>query len=234
MRNRTMMRSLVVLCCFLAWIPVGSMAQEKETNGYDIPYNWVFSVHPLHIFSNGLRIDVEKKLHHPNHWLVLGLSGTYLPHDGEDFNTYSTWSNLYLDSDQDVTKLTGAGIDLAYKYYFPMPVKLLYVSASLNYNYFKAHYYGGAFYKFEENGLTYYERDYREVSQEIHRIGSNLLFGVQLTPRKRFHLDGFAGLGLRYGIPGDKDRYDFDSHMFSLGFRGVTFTTGLRIGFRAF
>lgn len=234
MKRRRLTTVLVILLGCLLLAPTQGVAQEKSTNDNDIPYNWAFTVHPLHIFSSGLRIDVERKLHKPNHWLVVGLSGTYLPHDGDDYNNYSTWSNLYLDSDQDVTKLIGAGIDIAYKYFFPMDVKLLYISGSINYNYFKANYYAGEFFPYEENGLTYYERDYREVCQQIDRIGSNLLLGVQLKPSVRFHIDGFAGIGFRYGIPRNKDRYDFDSHIFSLGYRGITFTTGMRIGFRAF
>lgn len=208
-------------------------AQENGKDRYkylydNSHYRYTFSAQPLYLFSGGMRLDMEKRLSSPAHWLQIGISGLILPKTDDH---YSSWENLYLDGDEEVQRMSGVGLEVGYKYLFPRN-PCFYASGSLTYNYFNIDYMANEYLRFQEDGLTYYEYKRHEVSQHINRVGVNLCLGVMTKPSTRVLVDGFIGIGYRHGIPQHSGREDFNSHIFSLGYRGVTFTTGMRIGFR--
>jgi hypothetical protein len=183
------------------------------------------AIQPLYWINNGFRIDYERQLKSPYHWLQLSAIGYYV----ENENSFWTlWNSI-----PDMNDAWGVGLEANYKY-FPSG-NIWYVSAGLSASRFSVQYdrvdytYGS----YTEEGLTYYEPQWREVeeSQRFGRFGTNFYVGVQNRLTHRFLIDGYIGFGRVYSFY-DKDKYYPDSYMNSLSYRGMTFTLGVRIGFR--
>jgi hypothetical protein len=191
----------------------------------DIFYRNNISVQPLYVFNQGVRIDYERQLHNPYHWLQVSTKG-YFMNDKYDQGLMT----LLFDDDR-IEKLKGAGAELNYKYFF-LKKRILYVSAGVSYSYFHTQQYDSYFTDFHEDGLTFYRSEYSMQTQEFNKMGFNTCFGVQSSPRKRFFVDGYVGFGYSHSFY-DKNKYYPDTdNINGLSYSGPTFTTGLRIGIR--
>lgn len=191
-------------------------------------YKYSIGVQPLYLVNGGLRLDFEKRLKNPQHLLQASVIGYLLP---ERDDPYEHWESLLVDDDYDVNKLTGGGLALDYKY-FPFPkANFLYFSGGLSYHYFDVRYDGYEYFKYVEDGMTFYEPRFGEIKQTFNKVGGNVCFGIQTTNRRPFFVDGYIGVGYSHSFY-DENKYHIGNNMFTVGYRGVTFVTGIRIGYR--
>ncbi|MDR1919962.1 MAG: hypothetical protein LBQ65_10005 [Tannerellaceae bacterium] len=205
----------------------GAEAQQERQPGF----KHALSVQPLYWLNNGFRLDYERQLKNPAHWLQISGVGYYAD-DVNDF--WSFWSF----GDHPLNEAWGGGLDASYKW-FPFK-RVLYTSAGLSVRHFNLKYNETIedFISYERDGLTYYEPQSREVevSQYFDRLGANLYLGVQNNSTKRFLIDAYIGLGWTYSFY-DKDKYYPGKYYGyissnSLSYRGITLLLGFRIGFR--
>ena len=201
-------------------------AQEKSL----LPYNYTLSVQPVYLFNSGLRVDFEKQLKHPSHWLQISAKGYYLSRSEPSYFDYfidNAFSVLPLVTNDDgyyATKLKGGGIEASYKWFFPK-ANFIYLSAGLSYGYFDVR-YSTVVHRF-----TSHKEQLTDVSQKFNRIGLNSCFGIETPRRNRFFVGAHVGLGLNYSFY-DGDKYAFDMNMMGVGHRGVSLIVGTRLGFR--
>lgn len=217
--HRTFLYCLLISC-------IAPLACATAQDGRsDIFYRNNISVQPLYIFNQGMRIDYERQLHNPYHWLQVSAKGFYV-NDG-----YDPGLMTLLFSDDRIEKLKGAGAELNYKYFF-MKKRFLYISAGLSYSYFNTQQYGLTFVDFREDDLTFYRPDYSMQTQEFNKMGFNTFFGVQSSPRRRFFVDGYVGFGYSRSFYDKNKYYPNTDNINGLSYNGPTFTTGLRLGVR--
>ncbi|MDR1624160.1 MAG: hypothetical protein LBS04_04215 [Tannerellaceae bacterium] len=220
---------LLTAVCILFPREAGAQNETEKTFRHSL------AVQPFYWLNNGFRIDYERQLTNPSHWLQLSAIGYYV----EDEN--SLWNAWWMQSDFPLNEAWGAGLEVNYKYfplrnreYFPFRSREVYVSGGLSSSHFNVNYNTESirYLSYVENGLTYYEPQWEqyETSQYFNRIGTNLCAGVQSRPTKRFLIDGYIGIGYIYSFYG-KDKYPYNDSN-KLSYRGLTLTAGLRIGFR--
>ncbi len=222
------------ICCtalILSFLfPFLSEAQEqapisvKEKKGY----KYGISIQPLYFINNGLRLDFEKAIRNdPRKLLQVSLTGYRLPRKEDG----GTWNTLLFDDIDMLNKITGAGIGADYKWFGFPSANFLYISGGITYHYFNVKYDDWEFVGFEEDGLTYYEPNYREFTQHINKLGGNVCIGIQPAWTGGFLIDLYTGLGVSYGFF-DKNKYHPGNTMHSMGYRGITFLLGIRFGLR--
>ena len=219
--KKTVTTALLTAAC-LAACPD---AQAQEADATQESFKNTLAVQPLYWLNNGLRIDYERQLKTPYHWLQVSAIGYYV----EDENAFWTlWNNS-----PDINSAWGAGLEVNYKY-FPYG-KIFYVSGGLSAAHFSVQYdkINYIYSSYTGEGLTYYEPDWETVeeSSSFGRLGMNFYAGVQNRHSRHFLIDGYAGFG-RVHTFYDKDKYYPDSYLNSLSYRGLTLTIGFRIGFR--
>ena len=83
---------------------------------------------------------------------------------------------------------------------------------------------------FTEEGLEYKKLSYIYNNQKINRLGINCIMGFQPQVYSQFVLDFFWGFAMRYSLSEDNKPL-FGDGMFSYGYSGMVFLTGLKIGF---
>ena len=198
--------------------------EEKEKN----VYNYSIGVQPLYLFNTGLRIDFEKRLKDPRQMLQVSAIGYLLPKRDEP---YEYWETLLVEDHYNVNKLLGGGLALDYKYFPFRLANFLYFSGGLSYHYFDVRYDGFKFISYQEDGMTFYEPQWGEIKQVFNKVGGNVLFGLQTAPHRRVFVDGYIGIGYTHSFY-DEDKHHIDDNMFNVGYRGVTFVTGIKIGYR--
>jgi hypothetical protein len=186
------------------------------------------AVEPLYWLNNGFRLDYERQLKNPAHWLQLSVIGYSV--EDED----RLWNVWMLDNHRSLRESWGAGLEAEYKW-FPFSRQWLYVSGGLSFAHFDVSYreYASQFITYAEDGLTYYEPqcEERELSQYFNRLATHLYMGIQTSPRRRFLIGAYTGIGYMYSFY-DRDKYHPGNHIYNLAYRGVTFTVGFRLGFR--
>ncbi|MDR3060568.1 MAG: hypothetical protein LBU57_00455 [Dysgonamonadaceae bacterium] len=184
------------------------------------------AVQPLVLINGGLRFDFEKRLHHPNHWLQLGITGYFLPQISSGENkTY-----IIGIEEEEIKGLKGAGINGGYKICLPSVSKSLYVMGSLSYTLSRVKYMEFGYHPFIEDGMKFYEYSAIMQTQTFNKIGANAIFGFQSSLEKKFLIDFYAGLGYVHSFY-NASKAHFDESMFSYGYRGVTLVGGIRLGF---
>jgi hypothetical protein len=213
------LHSLLIFCLFPLTCAVAQNAQN------DRAYTSAVSVQPLYLFNRGLRIDYEKQLGNPYHWVQVSAKGYYMTDDG-----YAGLTTLIFDNDR-IEDLSGVGTELNYKYFF-LKKRIPYIAAGLSYHYFHTHQYGYDFIDFRQDDLTMYYPVYSLQAQDFNKVGFNTCFGVQTSPYKRFFVDGYIGIGYCRSFF-DENRYYPDSdNMNGPSYTGFTLTTGIRLGIR--
>lgn len=219
MKGSLFLRILIMACTLL---PACAAAQgTPRTDGY----GHSLAVQPLYIFNQGVRVDYERQLSSPYHWLQVSGKGYYM-HRADDAGLLTL-----LFGDDRIETLSGAGAELNYKYFF-LKRRHLYVSAGLSYGYVHTKLHGVDFSGFREDDLTLYRPHYRLQSQDFNRAGFNTFFGIQTSPYRRFFVDVYAGVGYARSFY-DRSRYYPDTgNMNGLSYSGPTVTAGVRIGIR--
>ncbi|MDR2809194.1 MAG: hypothetical protein LBB84_01385 [Tannerellaceae bacterium] len=210
--------ALLTLACLATSFPNVEAQEHPRT------FRNTLAIQPLYWLNNGMRIDYERQLKNPRHWLQVSAIGYYV---GDDNSLWMQWL------DRDIRHAWGVGLETNYKY-FPFG-KILYVSGGLSAAHYSVQYneWRHTFLSYQENALTYYEPQWEEVkeSSNFARFGTNVFVGVQNRPGRRFLIDGYAGVGRVFSFYDAHKAYP-DNYLNSLSYRGITLTLGLRIGFR--
>jgi len=208
-----MKKNLLMFLCLFACCLVN--AQRKNT----------VALQPLYVFNGGLRLDVERQLASPSHWLQLSISGYYLPNQ-DDF--YESWITSNSDFEE-FNLLKGIGAGLAYKYFFYS--NLLYSMPAISYNYYEVGYNGYGYFPYMEDGLTKYEYRLKDSNQYFNKLNGSLSAGFQTPLTRAFFFDCYLGIGYSYSSY-KKDRIVFNKdNIFGFERRGLTVTTVIRLGF---
>ena len=194
-----------------------------------------FAIQPYQLFNNSLRFDYEIRLGNGPGWLQFG-PAFYLSAkgnmNGSDYYYYGNdcYSSNFFDFRfrEPYSELLGGGIDINYKYFFDSR-RSLYMACGLSYTYFDIKYLGTAWLNYTEYGLQYHEYVYGKYTQYIHRTGLNCLMGYQIPSRHAFLFDMFWGFACRYSFANEK-KPAFNNYMYSFGYNGFVFLTGVRLG----
>lgn len=224
------MRKIIIWSVLLAGaaVRIHTIAAQETQKREKKLYNYSIGVQPLYLVNSGIRIDLEKRLKNPRHIEQISFIGYLLPKKKEP---YTYWEALLVDDSYQVKKLMGAGLALDHKW-FPFPkADFIYLSGNLTYHYFDVRYDGYRYISYEEDDMTFYEPRFQEIKQVFNKIGANACFGLQSAPHRPFFVDGYIGVGYSHSFY-DEDKYHINSHMFTVGYRGATFVTGLRVGYR--
>jgi len=191
------------------------------------------TIHPLQWFNWGWRFDYEVRLKDGPGWLQFGPSFYWVT---KDMDKYRGVCNEIRKSLHDsFTKMKGGGLDVNYKRFIDAR-RGSYVAGGLSYTLFNIDYWGGRgeWKDYIEDGLPYHQYIYTvgAHTQTIHRLCMNTYYGYQIPSSKTFLFDVFAGLSYRHPIL-DKNKQLFDSYSLSYGYgyKGLAWTTGIRIGF---
>jgi hypothetical protein len=223
MKRKTITFFLLLLAT-CQFVPLGVKAQDEAPK----TFKNAWAVQPLYWLNSGFRLDYERQLKDPNHWLQISGIGYYIEDDER------LWGLWMLEEDFPVSEAWGAGLEVDYKWY-PFKRPRMYVSGGVSFAHFDVDYRenGYQYISYVNDGLTYYEPQWeeREVSQYFNRLGTNLCLGFQTRPARRFLIDYFVGIGYAYSFY-DADKRHPSYYYNSLAYRGVTLTTGFRIGFR--
>jgi hypothetical protein len=183
------------------------VAEGQETNQ---PTRYI-SIVPQYLFNSGLRIDYDYKLSE-NKWLqfcpqiYLGESGTGISNHGYD-------------------ELLGAGMMIYYKRFLNETDlnKGIYLSYGPSYNYFHI-----TFQQETQQGGSSYS------TAQIHKIGGDIILGLQSCIRDIVMIDVYAGLGLRYCFSHftDYGTNQFNDLWIGYGYSGTMLNGGIRIGIK--
>jgi hypothetical protein len=206
-------------------------AQNREQDRTEPRY--AFSIEPLYLYNAGLKLNLEKQLK-PKEWVEVNLTGYYLPYSKIE-NRYAIFFGDYQDGGyftinsvfQRFSKLNGGGIGGAYKRYV---FKSIVVSANISYTYYDVQFPSWEFYKYEEDGLIFYDYGRREVHQYFNNMKISLLAGMRTSFRRAFFAEYFIGLGYAYSFH-DKDKKAYNESPFGFGYRGIYPTIGIKLGF---
>ncbi|MCL2737913.1 MAG: hypothetical protein FWE30_00525 [Bacteroidales bacterium] len=204
-----------------------SPAEDKSGKKYTV------AIQPLQLLKNSLRIDVEMRINDGPGWLQFGPAVYYYPKTNEPDYYYIgkhyhyTWYHR-IHLSEPCSGMFGGGLDVNYKWFLD-PKRSVYLLGGLSFAHFNIRYWGWAWSDYYQNELLYHEYlpDYRR--QHINRTGINWLFGFQPPSRHAFLFDMFVGFSYRHSFS-DKNKPSFDTNMFSYGFTGPVFVTGVRFG----
>ncbi|MDR1645215.1 MAG: hypothetical protein LBS05_05255 [Tannerellaceae bacterium] len=216
--------AIILILLFVTSLLPAANAQTETPE----TFTQTLAIQPLYLLNNGLRIDYERQLCNPNQWLQISAIGYYIE-DNDALWTYWDWSSSY-----GFNRAWGAGLEINYKY-FPTERRQLYFSGGLSASHFNVGYneYQQQYDIYMQDGLTYYEPQWvnRHLSQRFNRIGMNFYIGRQNRPSRRFLLDWYAGIGRAHSFY-NEGRRSPERYYGSLSYSGVTFTLGVRLGFR--
>jgi len=179
---------------------------------------------PHLLFSNTMRIDIEKKLGNENQWISIGPSLRYRDKRG---NWFFGERSIYAQK--------GIGLDVDYKW-FPSSTELpgrIYVFAGAGYNFLSLEKLGNRWLTYSENNLTYFMYDESRWSTHIHSGSFRVGGGIQLFRRNYFVMDYYFGMGMKKSKVSKPGGYIYPSNdvvMTDPEFSGFHVVTGLRIG----
>jgi hypothetical protein len=125
-------------------------------------------------------------------------------------------------------EMLGGGMDINYKYFYGSR-RSMYVACGLSYTHFNFKYWGWAWNDFKQDGLQYHEYVAGDQIQQINRAGINCFMGYQVPSHHAFLFDMFWGFACRYSFA-DENKPAFNNYMFSYGYSGFVFLTGIRFG----
>ena len=239
-----MRRNLLFLAVSVWFIAIRLNAQDTsaddlQTPSYELKQKrFIFAVEPLQWFNWAWRFDFEMRIGNGPGWLQFGPAVYYRNDNNSNYrydHYYDYWS-YYIDYDMNggllrepFSNLRGAGLDVNYKRFINRS-RTFYIAAGLSYTRLKIEYMGMKWDSYMEDGLQYYRYMPGNQTQNINRKGINTYIGHQIDSRKGLHIDLFWGFGFRTS-DSEKGKPSFSDYMFSYGYSGVVFLTGVRIGF---
>lgn len=210
---------LLIPFVFLSFGGVGAaerpLANQQKTRIMAVPH---------YLFSNSIRVDIERKLDRGNHWISIGPSVRYRDKRGN-----------WLFGDRSVYAQKGFGLDVDYKWYpssTEMPGRI-YVFAGAGYNYLSKKKLGNRWITYIENGLTYFLYDDSFWNSAIHSGNFRVGGGIQLIRGDFFLVDYYFGMGMKTTRASRPEGFiypSFNAVMTDAEFSGFHVVTGLRIG----
>jgi len=195
-----------------------SISQEGITPKYTL------AVQPFVLSNGGLRLDFERQLHHPHHWLQLGITGYHLPEISAEEDRVH-----FAGYDNEIKGLKGVGIHGSYKLFLPSTWESFYTMGNLSYTFQQVKYMDTGYHSFIDDGMKYYEYSTIMQSQKFNRMGINAFIGFQSPLIKNIFLDFYAGIGYAVSLY-DKNKKHFDTSILDYGHNGITIGGGVRIG----
>jgi hypothetical protein len=175
---------------------------------------------PQHLFQNGIRIEMDKRLS-PNNWLIIAPTVYYRGQRGS-----------YVFGNYDEINLKGGQLELFFRHY-PAPKKWggFYVSTGGGYRYINRELSTLTWDDYMENGLTYYRVSDDPWSQQIHSITVKGIMGFKLIVDNHLAIDLFLGTGMKYSIEKNPDNQHINlDDEISFAGSGFMFVGGVRIG----
>ncbi|MCL1974120.1 MAG: hypothetical protein FWG54_04800 [Bacteroidetes bacterium] len=220
----------------LSWVVVCFFAAQGNAQAR---YDWsqkkyTVAIQPMQLlFKNSLRLDFEVRIADGPGWLQFGPAAYYAKGE-EDY--FCLGNRAYRDGYRDLfyfsepfTSLLGGGLDINYKWFFDAK-RSLYLLSGLSFTHFDIKYWGSVWSDYIEDGLQYsgyLPADFNH--QHVNRPGANFLFGFQVPSRHLFLFDMFGGFSYRYSVA-DKGKPSYNEEVFSYGYTGWVFVTGVRFG----
>lgn len=215
------------------WAAGSLSSQEKDSlSHYPLFPEYTIAVQPFYMVNGGLRFDFETQMRNEKEWMQYSLSGYYLSEtDADPVNqyysyNYNGWTH-FNSCFEPISSLKGFGFGASYKQLFDY--LSLYGSVGFYYNYYHVGFSSIELTGFVENDLTFYK--YMEIDhhQNFHQFKPNVTLGTQSTLRSLFFYDAYINVAYNYALY-DKNKYAFNDSPYGYGFRGITFSVGLRIG----
>ncbi|MDR2129812.1 MAG: hypothetical protein LBP56_01360 [Odoribacteraceae bacterium] len=175
---------------------------------------------PFYAINGTARFDFEARIKERK-WLQASLFAHAVTNKEDE-----EW--VFLSGGEDLSRLRGMGLGLAYKYFFH---RWFYGSAGITYNNYRVRYTDDVIRSYREDGLTFHEYlTDQEVQQHFDKFSTSWTIGLQSTLRHVFFVDLFVGLGYAYSFY-DEAKKPYDDGPFSFGHCGLFPTGGLRFGF---
>jgi hypothetical protein len=201
-------------------LPDQIQAQEKTVLNTDPARNKniTIAVHPFYLSKSGLRFDFEQQIKNTPSWIQAGIAGYFM----------SNTSNHTLFPVEELRYSRGFSLDLNYKRFFNKK-ESLYFAAGSSYSHYNIEYVDTYWRSYTEDGLVYHVNEYGDMNQKINKWGISTYCGYQ-KPASIFLFDVFVGLGYRHSFRTNQMAKLFDDKMISLGYTGVVFITGVRLG----
>jgi hypothetical protein len=212
---------LAGLISAILFAPADGVAQQREP---ERNFRHALSVEPLYLFVDGLRINYERQLQAPNHWLEISAIG-YAQKNSE------TWRNWFFNGNHS-DKAWGLGAEASYKY-FVKP--FMYISGGAAYGHQSVTFSRQSieYSRYTEDELVFYEPVFKQTSHTgaWNKIVGNLRIGFQTKSTRRMVVGGYIGVSYVYSFY-DSELISLPNDPVTLGFRGFTPHAGFRIGTR--
>lgn len=210
----------VLLGSILLSISNISITNAQEIDKEEQNAKIILSLVPQYTFIGGIRLDIDKRI---------GNTGNYLTFAPQ---FYSNNNDLFWSFDYD--QLTGLGLKAYHRYFMvnkPNP-KGLYVQYGLSYNYTRLTYTTIDWVDTDFGGTEAQIEDEVTGIDHIHKMGGDLIIGVQTTSFENLMIDFYLGVGYR-GSKYAGSRSDFDLDYIGIlnpAYSGILPIGGVRIG----
>ncbi|MDR3252064.1 MAG: hypothetical protein LBT35_00635 [Tannerella sp.] len=219
--------------CFLAGLIASvSTIYAQESPRIKEGYKNAFSIEPFYLTNNGLRLNYERQLASPAHWLEASFIGYVVDFRHEDRDRYlpnSFYTTWFLNG-RDIRNAWSLGTEINYKYFLH---PFFYLSVGGAYSHTDVVDYANTFHKFQEDGLTFYEHAWGESTQRFDRVSGNFRVGFQTKNYRRVVVGGYVGITLTHSFYSPRDEGDYTSDdITNLRYSGFIPHIGFRIGFR--
>ena len=208
-----------IVLLFLFVFTASTNAQEKQ-------YKAMVMGMPQYLFTNGLRIDIDVPLNPAWKWLVI--SPTFYFNDNNEDNA----SELFNITSYE--KLIGAGLDVSSRAFLNRKQHGagFYVNYGVGYRLINITTNHFLWTPYQEDGLTYYERQMKDYDLNIHSMNGKAVIGLQQEIMPGMFFDIFMGFGIRFSVH-DSPEGSFLKYNLSTvdyGYTGTLFVGGFRLG----
>lgn len=214
--NHTILNCALMVCGLIC---TSNYAQEQET--IDKGPSHSVSLHTLQTTVEKLKVSYDRRIGDSRNWILLSPSVSYSSSD--DFWNYS------------YNKRSGIGLDISHRYYLleKKKFKSIYIQYGAVYNYsnVEANRIGWVPTTFEGTNAL---KPGRELAKyNLHQIGTDFLFGVQLLSWSGVLFDFHAGMGIRTSLSKkNKELLSMPGYgILNPGYSGILPLIGIRIGY---
>ncbi|MBI3259870.1 MAG: hypothetical protein HYZ54_10410 [Ignavibacteriae bacterium] len=166
----------------------------RASEGDSLSTNYLISLHPLQMFANGIKVEVERRL--PNSHFSIGVSPEFYFGAIDDAR-----DNLLVSANKDTVEVLGFGICVNARAYvsnnpkfggLQNPVSNFYLFGALEFRSFGLDYTGKAWTLEQENGIEIYRLRNTQIHNSIIRVNVNLGIGNTIFFGNDLFMDLFA------------------------------------------
>lgn len=189
------------------------------------PNIWIMGV-PQHLFENGLRVEVDKRLRNPANWITISPVLYFRRHD---LSRTGFWGDS-----RDFETMLGGGLGVYLRHYpnYDGRFRGFYMMAGGGYEMISYKQSGFAWEEIQRDGIDYYVPGQSGLYRsKIHSFNFRACIGYKFHIDPHLAVDIFIGPGLRYSTqvsPGDATIvYD---RILSREFEGTHLAAGVRFG----